>query len=348
MILACSILLLSVFSVPISAESEQQFGELQQCDLANGQSIRLCRIAYRSFGELSQSRDNIIIFPTWFTGTSSNLIDYDLIGPGKLVDTNHFHVIAIDALADGVSSSPSNWTAEKSGMFPEITIGDMVKAEHALLKNILNISHVHAVIGISMGGMQTFQWVSQYPDFMDYAVAMDGSPKMTSYDILQWQSHREVIQTLQQHNVPNPKIMELVNLLGMLTAWTPDYFVENIPAEDIAKFIHEEQANQAGTHPDDYVAQLSAMINHDIYTASGKSEQQMASFIKADMLVVSVSSDHMVNPATALKLANALGAEKLVLDSNCGHLGTTCELDHVAARVKNFLNKPAKRIAKVP
>jgi homoserine O-acetyltransferase len=183
---------------------------------------------------------------------------------------------------------------------------------------------------------------------MDYAVAMDGSPKMTSYDILQWQSHREVIQTLQQHNVPNPKIMELVNLLGMLTAWTPDYFVENIPAEDIAKFIHEEQANQAGTHPDDYVAQLSAMINHDIYTASGKSEQQMASFIKADMLVVSVSSDHMANPATALKLANALGAEKLVLDSNCGHLGTTCELDHVAARVKNFLNKPAKRIAKVP
>jgi homoserine O-acetyltransferase len=69
-------------------------------------------------------------------------------------------VILVDALGNGLSSSPSN-----TSNFPDITIHDMVVAEHELLTRKLKISHLYAVMGISMGGMQTFEWLASYPDF---------------------------------------------------------------------------------------------------------------------------------------------------------------------------------------
>ncbi len=340
LISASGVLLLPLLSLAVWSEGEQQFAELEQCELENGQVIRPCSIAYRRYGSLNPDGNNIIVFPTWFTGTSGELIDYKFIGPGKLADTDRYHVIAIDALANGISSSPSNWPATGNDSFPEITISDMVKAQYVLLNSVLNISHVHAVVGISMGGMQTFQWISQYPEFMNYAVAVDGTPSITSYGLLLMQTRRDIIETMQEHNIEMRKIMDLVTMVGMLGSWTPDYFVENIPPKDIEKFIHEKQKSNSGFHADDFVAQIDAMMKHDIYAANGKSQMELANLIKAKLLVIAASTDHMVNANPPIKLADALGAEKLVLDSNCGHWATTsCDQALVARTVQKFLNK---------
>ena len=52
----------------------------------------------------------------------------------------------------------------------------MVRSQHRLLTEVLGITHLHAVLGISMGGMQTYEWVTTYPDFMQRAVPIVGSP----------------------------------------------------------------------------------------------------------------------------------------------------------------------------
>jgi len=147
-----------------------------------------CEVGYRTAGTLNADKSNVIIFLTWFTGTSGDLLKYELIGPGKLTDTDRYFVIAIDALGNGVPSSPSTSIRQPGTQFPDISIDGMVKLQYILLTNHLGINHVLAVTGISMGGMQTFQWIGQHPKFMEKAVPIEGSPRMTSYDLLQWQT----------------------------------------------------------------------------------------------------------------------------------------------------------------
>jgi homoserine O-acetyltransferase len=48
----------------------------------------------------------------------------------------------------------------------------------------LGIDHLYAVIGVSMGAMQAFEWLAAYPDFMDKVVPIVGTPKQTSYDLM--------------------------------------------------------------------------------------------------------------------------------------------------------------------
>ena len=139
--------------------ADQQFYELKNLKLVSGKTVPSCRVGYRTFGALNAAKDNAVAFPTWFSGKSADLEQF--FGQDKLVDTSKFFGVAIDALANGVSCSPSN----SPGM-PQVAIADMVQAEHRLLTEGLGLKSVRAVVGISMGGMQTFEWIARYPSFM--------------------------------------------------------------------------------------------------------------------------------------------------------------------------------------
>src|SRR5207247_692624 len=77
-----------------------------------------------------------------------------LIGPGKALDTNKYLVVCTDAIGNGLTTSPSNSTAQPRMKFPRFTIRDMVQSQHRLLTEHLKIEHVVTVVGPSMGGMQ--------------------------------------------------------------------------------------------------------------------------------------------------------------------------------------------------
>ena len=75
-----------------------------------------------------------------------------------MVDTGKYFVILVDSIGNGATSSPSNSKTQPLMKFPEFSIHDMVESERRLATEVLHLSHLHAVIGMSMGGMQAFAW----------------------------------------------------------------------------------------------------------------------------------------------------------------------------------------------
>ena len=147
-----------VWSLDGLAESDldigQEYAEFSECRLLSGESIAPCRIGYRTFGTLNTDKTNAILIPTWYTGTSA---EHEYLASPEIVDPDRYYVIIVDALANGVSSSPSNSKPQANGRFPEITITDMVNSQHRLLTEVLDIPSLHGVVGLSMGGMQAFE-----------------------------------------------------------------------------------------------------------------------------------------------------------------------------------------------
>ena len=125
------IILLFLASPCVPADSPQQFAAIGDLPLVSGEILYDVRLGYRTAGTLNADKSNVIVFPTWFTGSSEDLLRFDKIGPGKLADTDRFYVIAIDALGNGISTSPSNSERQPGADFPAIQIDDMVNAAHA-------------------------------------------------------------------------------------------------------------------------------------------------------------------------------------------------------------------------
>ena len=173
-------------------EGAQQFADFGDFKLQSGAVIHDFRLGYRTAGALNAEKSNAILWPTWLGGKSQGLLQF--AGPGNVADTAKYFVVMVDAIGDGVTSSPSNSRTQARLKFPEFTIRDMVEAEHRLAVDVLGLKHLRAVVGVSMGGMQIFEWAVAYPDFMDVAVPMMGSPQSTSYDKLLWTAQIDALE----------------------------------------------------------------------------------------------------------------------------------------------------------
>jgi homoserine O-acetyltransferase len=333
------VLLLCLASILSFAQNgELKFSELGTCKLASDQQIDNCRLGYRTWGTLSAERSNAILFPTWFNGNSSNIAGF--IGADKMLDPAKYFIVAIDAFGDGVSSSPSNSTTQQGPAFPAFTTRDMANAEYRLATETLHLTHVYAVMGVSMGGMQTFEWIVNYPGFMDFAVPIVGSTRLTGYDLLLWHAEEDAAKadpTWQNGRYAQAPPLGEVQAIHDMNLSTPAHYVREHPSETFDK-THSEYISK-GILPfdaNDWLAQLEAMIHHDV--AHGGSLEDAAKKVKAKVLVISAAQDHMVNPKPALDFAALLGAKTLILESDCGHLAPRCESDKVFPAVRDFLD----------
>ena len=320
---------------------DQQFANLGDFKLTSGEVIRECGIGYRTFGKLNSDKSNAVLFPTWASGTTEQLKSQ--IGPGKLVDSDRYFVIALDALGNGISSSPSNSKLQPRMNFPKFTLQDSVNTQHELVIRVLGLRHVKAVVGVSMGGMQTFQWLVSYPDFMDLAIPIVGSPRLAAYDLLLWQAQIDAIMNDRDWNNGNYEVNPARAPefeFGELLLTTPDDYNKKMSRQKVLEELKKaREAKGGGFDANDKVRQDQAMMALDVSEPYGGVMEQAAARVKAKVFVVVSRFDHVVTPGPALEFAKMINARVLVLDGDCGHLAPSCEAQKVNPAVAEFLGQ---------
>ncbi|KUG23262.1 homoserine o-acetyltransferase [hydrocarbon metagenome] len=334
-ILFAILVILFLWSGSALAQGELQFIKLGNYRLENGQIISNCRLAYRTFGALNEDKSNIVLFPTWLAGTTKDLVDLGLIGPGKLADSSKYFIVAVDAFGSGVSSSPSNSKLQPNQAFPQFSIKDMVDTQYILLTRYLHLTRIHGVIGISMGAMMAYQWMVSYPDFINKVVAIVGTPKLTSYDLLLWQAELNAINACAGKS--KNTCMKVVADIHNLHSRTPQYVTANILPESFPQFLTEAERGIMKFNAYDWAWQLKAIVGHDIYRSFGGKPETAANTIRAKALIVWAKQDLTANSEPAQILARYLHAETLELPGDCGHLSFLCASEILRDRVNTFM-----------
>ncbi len=145
--------------------------------LDSGLLLAPMSVAYRTYGRLSAAGDNAVLVCHALTADQYLAETHpitgkpgwweDVVGPGRVIDTEKFFVVCCNVLGGCMGStgpkSPGPDGRPWGEKFPAVTIRDMVRAQAMLMRH-LGVEKLFAVIGGSMGGMQTLEWAATYPD----------------------------------------------------------------------------------------------------------------------------------------------------------------------------------------
>lgn len=157
--------------------------DLGEFELQSGVVFSGARLAYRTYGEFNAARDNVVVLPTFYTGT--HLRNEGFFGSGRAIDPARHYVVSVNLFGNGISSSPSNTPAPFDGAnFPRVSLYDNVRAQYRLLTEKLGVDRVALVSGWSMAGCQSFQWGAQYPDFVGAILPFCASAKTSEHNIV--------------------------------------------------------------------------------------------------------------------------------------------------------------------
>jgi len=294
-------------SLPASAHTPQQAPHQLYSEgdfkLESGEVIKDFSISYVTHGTLNANKSNAILMVTAISGNHHRL-DF-MIGPGKALDPDKYFIICTDAIGNGLTTSPSNSKAQPRMAFPKFAIRDMVESQYRLLKEKLGIDHVVAVVGPSMGGMQTLQWGVSHPDFMDALVAMVPLTRTPGWTVAVLEASRKAIMEDPawkdgNYDAPPEKGVRLWrDILNLLAARTPDmYSAQFKNGMDALPWMEaQETAAMKAFDANDWIYQTWAYERHDVGTTpgfDGDTAKALAS-IKAKTLILTGTKD-LLNP----------------------------------------------------
>jgi homoserine O-acetyltransferase len=222
--------------------------------LRSGASIRAYDLSYETYGQLNADQSNAVLICHALNASHHVAGVYldeagrvqeksegwwdTMIGPGKPVDTNRFFVIGVNNLGSCFGSTgPMQLnpdTGEVYGAdFPVVTVQDWVNAQARLL-DALGIQTLAAVMGGSLGGMQTLSWTLQYPERVRHAIVVASAPNLTAENIAFNEVARRAIVTdpdfhgghyLREGTLPR-RGLRIARMIGHITYLSDDVMNE--------------------------------------------------------------------------------------------------------------------------
>ncbi|HEV7509817.1 MAG TPA: alpha/beta fold hydrolase [Thermoanaerobaculia bacterium] len=130
--------------------------------LESGETLSGIRVAYRTWG--APGKDAVLVCHA-LTG-SANAASWwaGLFGPGRALDLAHDFIVCSNVLGSCYGTTgPASF---RGADFPAITIRDVVRVQHALVRG-LGIRRLKLVLGGSLGGMQVLEWALLFPEMVE-------------------------------------------------------------------------------------------------------------------------------------------------------------------------------------
>ena len=167
------------------AQGPYEMHSIGRFELEEGGVIEDLQLAVATWGELNEAQDNAILIPTWFSGTHQTW-DAVYVGEGRALDPSRYFIVSINQIGNGLSTSPHTTTDESIAMsrFPHVRIGDDVRAQEQLLREVFGIERLALVVGASMGAQQTYEWMVRFPGKVQRAAPIAGTAVTTPHDFL--------------------------------------------------------------------------------------------------------------------------------------------------------------------
>jgi len=297
-----------------------QVGPVQ---LDSGDELAHVEVAYQTYGQYRPDQGNAVLVCHALTGDMYAAGDGEqpgwwdgLIGPGKAIDTNRYFVICSNVLGGcygttGPASINPATGRPYGSAFPSVTIRDMVRVQRQLLA-FLGVERLYAVIGGSMGGMQVYEWMVEYPELVELAIPIATCARMSAVGIAYNDVGRQAImrdpawQGGDYYGGEGPRQgLAVARMVGLLTYRTPQLFEQRFGRERQPQagtadreeiFAVESYLRYQGDKlvrrfdANSYLTLLRAMDTHDISRERG-SLAAAVSRIRAKVLSIGIAED---------------------------------------------------------
>ncbi|WP_404350626.1 alpha/beta fold hydrolase [Phycicoccus jejuensis] len=334
-------------------------------ELEEGGVIPDLQLAVATFGELNEARDNAILVPTWFSGTHATWWQV-YIGEGRALDPTTWFIAVVNQIGNGLSTSPHTTDDPSIAMsrFPQVRIGDDVRAQEQLMREHYGVERFALVVGGSMGAQQTWEWAVRYPDKVLRAAPIAGTAQNTPHDALftqtlmdaitsdpgwnggEYASHEEVRDGLTRH-------ADIWATMGLTTDFWKTEFWKGIPpiAEGLEFSTYEEfQQNFTRTlftmmDPNALLSMGWKWQRGDVARNADGDLAAALARVTAKVFVMPIEQDMFFPPRDCEpEAAMTPGAEVRMLHSIAGHFGLfgfeQSYLDEVDAHLRELLDTP--------
>jgi homoserine O-acetyltransferase/O-succinyltransferase len=354
-----------------------------QMELDCGRTLGPVTLAYETYGALNADRSNAVLLVHALSGdahaagyhsaadTAPGWWDM-MVGPGKGFDTDKYFVICSNVIGGCKGSTGPGSIDPETGKpyglhFPIITIGDMVRAQKRLIGH-LGIERLLCVAGGSMGGMQTLEWITRFPDAVRSAIVIASTPLLSAQAIAFDAVGRHAIQADpgfqngDYYDTPGPETgLSIARMLGHITYLsdesmrakfgralkntssyqydlTSEFSVETYLDYKGAQFVSRFDANS-------YLYLTKAINYFDITAPHGSLDGAMAR-VNSKVMVLSYTSDWLYPPYQSQMVVDALVRQKkdvtyCNIRSDYGHDAFLLEADIMKKLIGGFLEHAA-------
>jgi homoserine O-acetyltransferase len=308
-------------SLPTETIIEQLHDELNPFVLESNETLAPVMVAYETYGALNEQKTNAVLICHALTG-SAHAAGTDgrgqvgwwdgLIGEGKAFNTDKYFVVCSNFLGScygttGPTSIDPATGKQYGQSFPEFTVRDMVRLQHQLIER-LRIRCLVAVVGGSLGGMQTLEWALMYPNAVEAVIPIATAARHSAWCIGLNEVARLAIQNDpawfngNAHWQPD-RGLALARMIAMISYRSRESFEQRfgrkqsrqdgggVPGFEVESYLHYQGQKLVDRFDaPTYVAITRAMDSHDIGRNRGDYRDVLRT-ITARALCIGIDSD---------------------------------------------------------